>query len=122
MSITLLLLSLIVCAMSLAASILRSVMNAGLFAMASPINFADFASPSALITALRLSWIAFSTMNLARSASCCATCLASIAAVYSRPNVSAVMDTSSRSMLNPAARLMSCDRTANETCSRWVMS
>ena len=62
------------------------------------MSFADLASPSALMTADRLSCLAFSTMNLARSASCCATCLASMAAVYSRPKVSAVMDTSSRSM------------------------
>ena len=82
----------------------------------------DLASPSALMTADRLSCLAFSTMNLARSASCCATCLASMAAVYSRPKVSAVMDTSSRSMLKPAARWMSCERTARDTCSRWVMS
>jgi hypothetical protein len=36
-----------VCAIALAASILRSVKNAGLLAMASPMSLADFASPSA---------------------------------------------------------------------------
>ena len=39
-------------------------------------------------TADCLSCIAFSTTNLARSASCCATCLASTAAVYSLLKVS----------------------------------
>jgi len=38
-------------------------------------------------------------MNLARSESCCATCLASTALVYSRLKVSCVMDTSSSTML-----------------------
>ncbi|KAF7822950.1 hypothetical protein G2W53_021094 [Senna tora] len=49
--------------------------------------WALFASPCALITALFLSCSAFSTTNLALSASCAATCLASIAAVNSLPNV-----------------------------------
>ena len=57
----------------------------------------------ALIIALRLSCSAFSTTNLALSASCAATCLASIAAVNSFPKVRLVIDTSSRAMLNWAA-------------------
>ena len=43
-------------------------------------------------------------MNFARSASCWATCLASMAWVYSRPKVSWVMDTSSNTMLKWSAR------------------
>ena len=57
----------------------------------------------ALIIALFLSCSAFSTTNLALSASCAATCLASIAAVNSFPKVRLVMDTSSRAMLKLAA-------------------
>uniref|UniRef100_A0A2P2L4L3 Prohibitin n=1 Tax=Rhizophora mucronata TaxID=61149 RepID=A0A2P2L4L3_RHIMU len=60
-------------------------------------------SPSALITALFLSCSAFSTINLALSASCAATCLASIAAVNSFPKVRVVMDTSSSAMSKLAA-------------------
>ncbi|KAJ0434288.1 hypothetical protein HanRHA438_Chr17g0820851 [Helianthus annuus] len=53
--------------------------------------------------ALLLSCSAFSTTNLARSASCAATCFASIAAVNSLPKVRLVMDTSSSAMLKLAA-------------------
>ena len=42
-------------------------------------------------------------MNLARSASCCATCLDSIAWVYSRPKVNCVIETSSNTMLKWSA-------------------
>lgn len=103
------------------------------------------------------------TTNLARSASCCATCLASTAAVYSLPKVSCrerwkvagseederrrvlqrckllrrefgrswacewagrgaihacVMDTSSRTMLNCAARFVRMRRMSLDTISR----
>lgn len=53
--------------------------------------------------ALLLSCSAFSTTNFARSASCAATCLDSIAAVNSRPNVKLVIETSSNAILKPAA-------------------
>ncbi|MFS7913495.1 hypothetical protein Hanom_Chr02g00142451 [Helianthus anomalus] len=57
--------------------------------------------------ALHLSCSAFSTTNLALSASCAATCLASIAAVNSLPKVRLVMDTSYRAMLKSAALYVS---------------
>lgn len=44
------------------------------------------------------------TMNLARSASCCATCLRSTACVYSLLKVRLVMDTSSSTILKKYAR------------------
>lgn len=47
------------------------------------------------------------TMNFARSASCCATCLASMAWVYSLPKVNCVMETSSKTMLKAFARWVS---------------
>nr|GMD35058.1 hypothetical protein F751_3886 [Ipomoea batatas] len=100
----------IVLAISRAASIFLSVMKAGLLAIAWPISCALLASPCALIIALRLSCSAFSTMNLALSASCAATCFASMAAVNSRPKVRLVIDTSSSAMLKLAA------------LSLWVMS
>lgn len=58
----------------------------------------------------------FSTQNFARSASCCATCFASTAAVYSRLNVNCVMDTSSKRMLNPLARSVNIRRISRLTC------
>jgi len=59
-------------AMSLAASILRSFINAGFSRMAFPTRAADCASPSALMMMASFSWFAFITTYLARSASCCA--------------------------------------------------
>lgn len=46
-------------------------------------------------------------MNFARSDSCCATCLASTAPVYSRLKVRFVIETSSRTMLKYFARCVS---------------
>ena len=51
-------------------SMRRSSMNPGLFFMASPISFADRASPSAWIMVDFLSCFACSTTYFARSASC----------------------------------------------------
>ena len=96
---TMFLLPLNVFATSLAASILLNSINAGpALLVACEINFADSDSPSALITAASLSCSDFMTSNFALSASCCAPCLASIAAVYSLPNVNAVIETSSNIM------------------------
>jgi hypothetical protein len=54
-----------------------------LFLIASPINSALRASPCARTTVACFSWRALSTTKAARWASCCATCLASTAAVNS---------------------------------------
>ena len=54
------------------------------------INSAALESPSAVIIAANLACSAFSTKNLAFSASCWATCLASTAFVNSCPNVKCV--------------------------------
>ncbi|KAJ0959273.1 hypothetical protein HanPSC8_Chr00c230g0806711 [Helianthus annuus] len=70
----------------LAASILLSSINPiPAAAVASDINFALSLSPSALITAARLSSSAFATTNLDLSASCCATCFCSTAFENSAP-------------------------------------
>lgn len=57
----------------------------------------------ARMIALLLSCSAFSTIYLALSASCAATCLASMADVNSFPKVRLVIETSSRAMLKLAA-------------------
>lgn len=54
-------------------------------------------------------------MNLARSASCCATCLASTARVNSGPNVKCVSDTSSKLILNSADLFRSSSRIFADT-------
>jgi hypothetical protein len=65
-----------------------------------PTNSIDLASPNALITILFLASLAYSTTNLALSASYYATCLASTASKYSFPNVNSVIETSSIAILN----------------------
>ena len=50
------------------------------------------------------------------------TCFASTAAVYSLPNASSVMATSSRMMLKSRARSVSSLRTSRLTCCRWVIN
>jgi len=50
------------------------------------------------------------------------TCFASTAAVYSLPNASSVIATSSRMMLKSRARSVSSLRTSRLTCWRWVIS
>ena len=64
-------------------------------------------SPSARMIAACISCSDLSTMYFCRSASCCATCLDSIAVVNSFENMRCVMDTSSRIMLNSDARFSS---------------
>lgn len=56
------------------------------------------ASPSARMTDAWRSCSAFSTMNLARSASCCAICFCSTADVNSLPNLAVSKDQSARSL------------------------
>lgn len=64
----------IVSAISRAASILRSAMNAGFDCTACPISLAASASPFARTIVDFFSCSARVTINRARSASCCATC------------------------------------------------
>mmetsp|Transcript_9621 Transcript_9621/g.32817 ORF Transcript_9621/g.32817 Transcript_9621/m.32817 type:complete len:214 (+) Transcript_9621:275-916(+) len=65
-------------------------------AMAWEMSLAASASPSARITAAFFSCSACITTNVCLSASCCATCLFSMALANSLPKVRCVMDTSSR--------------------------
>ena len=74
-------------------------------------------SPSAMIMAAFFVCSAFSTRNLAFSASCCATCFSSTATVNSRPKVKCVMEMSSRIKPNCSARLVSSLLTRAETCN-----
>mmetsp|Transcript_31310 Transcript_31310/g.70756 ORF Transcript_31310/g.70756 Transcript_31310/m.70756 type:complete len:217 (+) Transcript_31310:310-960(+) len=111
-----------VSAMSFAASMRRNSTSAGDISSASETSAADCDSPSARMTAARFSCSAFITRKRARSASCSATCLLSMAAVNSFPNLRSVMATSASSMWNSLARLVSASRTSCETCSRIVMS
>ncbi len=68
------------------------------------------------------SCVARSTINLARSASWAATCLASMAAEYSVPKDKSVMDTSSMSMKKASERSVKVLRICDDTDSRCVMS
>lgn len=76
----------------------------------------------ALITALRLSCSAFSTTNLARSASWAATCLASMAWVNTFPKLRLVMDTSSRAMLKFLALSVRIFLISLLTACIWLMN
>jgi hypothetical protein len=77
-------------------------MKAGDFCIASPNNFADLASPSALMIVLFLSWIAYSTKYLALFAYCNAICFSSIDFENSAPKLMSVMETSSKIIMNSA--------------------
>ena len=90
--------------------------------LTAPINIADLASPSALITIVRFSWIALSTMYLALSESCWATCFASTAAEYAVEKARFVMDTSSSKILKSPALFTSMLRICVLTRSRFVSS
>jgi hypothetical protein len=104
---TMFLLPLNVFATSLAASILLNSINAGpALLVACEINFADSDSPSALITAASLSCSDFMTSNFALSASCCATCFASIAREYSWLKLKCVNATSSNKIPKSSARFL----------------
>ena len=74
--------------------------------VACEINFADSDSPSALITAASLSCSDFMTSNFALSASCCATCFASIAREYSWLKLKCVNATSSNKIPKSSARFL----------------
>ncbi len=67
-----------------------------------PTSSIDLDSPSALMIILFLASLAYSTTNLALSASYYATYLASTASKYSLLNVNSVMETSSIAILNYA--------------------
>ena len=78
----------IACAISLAASIfLICTSPSPALAIALLMISAESASPSARMTLACRSCSDFSTVNLARSASCCAICFCSTARVNSRPKV-----------------------------------
>mmetsp|Transcript_28873 Transcript_28873/g.77775 ORF Transcript_28873/g.77775 Transcript_28873/m.77775 type:complete len:239 (-) Transcript_28873:228-944(-) len=112
-----------VSAMSLAASIFRKSMKAGPDRrVASLMSLAASLSPSARMMAPLRSCSAFITTNLARSASCSATCFISTAFMNSEPNDKCVMATSSNTMPKSAARFNNAFRTVNDTFSRCVRS
>ena len=107
-------------AISRAASIRRSFINPGFFFTAVPIKLADSASPRALVMIVFFSCCAPNTMYLARSASCCATCLASTARAYSGENAKCVIATSSNIMLKAVARRCKSADISLLTWSRFV--
>lgn len=77
---------------SRAVSILRNWTKASpALLSAAEMTAAASASPSARMTAAWRSCSAFSTTNLARSASCCAICFCSTADVNSFPNLSSAI-------------------------------
>jgi hypothetical protein len=97
---------------SSAVSILRSSTRPSpALPKAAASNSAAWVSPSALMTAAFLICSAFSTRNLAFSASCWATCFNSTARVNSRPKVQCVILMSSRMIPNCSALLVSSEFT-----------
>mmetsp|Transcript_39607 Transcript_39607/g.99196 ORF Transcript_39607/g.99196 Transcript_39607/m.99196 type:complete len:223 (-) Transcript_39607:401-1069(-) len=107
---------------SLAVSIRRSSMNPGLLAMALPISSAARISPCALMMVDFFSSCALRTVNLARSACCCATCLDSTACSNVGEKDRWVMDTSSSSRLKSLARSTSRFLMVRDTTSLCVIS
>mmetsp|Transcript_38971 Transcript_38971/g.81507 ORF Transcript_38971/g.81507 Transcript_38971/m.81507 type:complete len:237 (+) Transcript_38971:271-981(+) len=107
---------------SFAVEIRRSSTKPGFALIASPIIAADCRSPSAWMIVFFFSSWAFRTKYRARSACCCATCLASTAFSYSGLKLRCVIATSSKRMWKSLARCTSRCRIMRLTSSRCMMS
>jgi len=111
--------SAITLAISLAYSIFLTSKYDGFAIAALPTSSIETDSAWALIMMLFLTSLAYSTWNLARSASYWAIYLASIASKYSFPKVNSVIDTSSILMLKVRALSSKLLLILAETYSLW---